>query len=54
MTKKINDIQRQILIDRYKFLMNKDIDDFSIGIKNIKVKKQMEDIEKQLSDGRAN
>ena len=40
----------QDLIERYKILLNRDIEDFSIGIKNIGVKEEMEDIEKKLGE----
>jgi len=46
-----NSVLNTILADRYRFLMNKDIEDFSIGIRNIKTRKEMEDIEKRLSRG---
>lgn len=38
-----------MLIERYKTLLNRDIDDYSIGIKNLRVKKEMKEIEDTLN-----
>jgi len=41
--------ERELLKEEYKNLLNRDIDDYSIGIKNIAVRKRMKDIEENFT-----
>ena len=44
------EIRCQILADRYRLLLNKDIEDYSIGLRNEKTKMEMAKIEKELNE----